>query len=362
MRTIAHKGFSSIRVEETTHGLMFCAYDICNALKYDNTKYMKRSVEYIVGTENIMYLDVSGRPVMFINKDGAFKLADGADMANETRSDFKDWIMSECDSMFVPVEAYDNNGSLNVFSYDGSDVTFKNANGETMVNATQMAKAFGKRPNDWLNLQSAKEFLNELTITRKNGNADYQAVVTRKGGINPNEGGTWLSEDAAIEFARWLSPKFAIWCNDKIKELVNKGVVTVTNDDDAILYAMRVLQERVEESKRQLAIANDTIEELRPLADYTSNVLNSVTTQTLTWCAKDLGMRSVKNLVDALLLKKVLYRQSGKLLPYADYADKGYFETRTRQYIHDGNICTDKDTVVTEKGIKFLHNMFNTLF
>lgn len=30
-------------------------------------------------------------------------------------------------------------------------------------------------------------------------------------------------ESTAIEFARWLSPKFAIWCNDRIKELMTKG-------------------------------------------------------------------------------------------------------------------------------------------
>lgn len=51
-----------------------------------------------------------------------------------------------------------------------------------MVNATQMAKAFGKRPIDWLNLQSTKDFLDELTITRKNGNVEYQAVIAKKGG------------------------------------------------------------------------------------------------------------------------------------------------------------------------------------
>ena len=57
-----------------------------------------------------------------------------------------------------------------------------NPDGENvMVNATQMAKAFGKTPNDWLNLQSTKEFLDELTDTRKSGNVEYQAVITKSG-------------------------------------------------------------------------------------------------------------------------------------------------------------------------------------
>lgn len=29
-----------------------------------------------------------------------------------------------------------------------------------------------------------------------------------------------MHEDVAIEFARWLSPLFSIWCNDRIKELI----------------------------------------------------------------------------------------------------------------------------------------------
>ena len=32
-----------------------------------------------------------------------------------------------------------------------------------------------------------------------------------------------MHEDVAIEFARWLSPAFSIWCNDKIKELLTTG-------------------------------------------------------------------------------------------------------------------------------------------
>lgn len=45
-----------------------------------------------------------------------------------------------------------------VFSYKGSAITF-NKNGAVMVNATEMAKPFGKRPVDWLQNQQSKEFI-----------------------------------------------------------------------------------------------------------------------------------------------------------------------------------------------------------
>ncbi|WP_307141822.1 KilA-N domain-containing protein [Siphonobacter sp. SORGH_AS_1065] len=98
-----------------------------------------------------------------------------------------------------------------------------------------MAKPFGKRPNDWSALPSTKAFLQELacvrgiprtenTTTRFSGSGNEPATVrnlhsdtlikTINGGSNP---GTWMHEDVALEFARWLSPAFAIWCNDQKK-------------------------------------------------------------------------------------------------------------------------------------------------
>ena len=87
-----------------------------------------------------------------------------------------------------------------------------------MVNATEMAKPFGKRPAKWLELPSTKEFLMTLQTIRKS-DSFIRTVEGKKGG-------TWMHEDVALEFARWLSPAFAIWCNDRIKELLMKGTVS----------------------------------------------------------------------------------------------------------------------------------------
>jgi phage antirepressor YoqD-like protein len=87
-----------------------------------------------------------------------------------------------------------------------------------MVNATEMAKPFGKRPSKWLELPSTKDFLKALSDVRK---SDITLVYTKKGNFsNDEEQGTWFHEDVALEFARWLSPVFAVWCNDRIKELL----------------------------------------------------------------------------------------------------------------------------------------------
>lgn len=42
-----------------------------------------------------------------------------------------------------------------------------------------------------------------------------------------------MHEDVALEFARWLSPAFAIWCNDRIKELLLTGKASIPSRSDA---------------------------------------------------------------------------------------------------------------------------------
>lgn len=88
-----------------------------------------------------------------------------------------------------------------------------------MVNATEMAKPFGKLAKDWLANKSTNEFIHTLSAVR--GIVLTELVVVKQGGNG--EQGTWMHEDVAMEFARWLSPAFAIWCNDRIKELLVSG-------------------------------------------------------------------------------------------------------------------------------------------
>lgn len=80
---------------------------------------------------------------------------------------------------------------------------------DTMINATEIAKPFGKRPNDWFLLPSTKSYLKEFeSDTRFLG---ITPVLTIKG--NYSDGtrqGTWMHRWVALEFARWLSPKFSI--------------------------------------------------------------------------------------------------------------------------------------------------------
>lgn len=227
------------------------------------------------------------------------------------------------------------------FNYNGNPIQFENGN-SVMINATEMAKSFGKRTSDWLNNAYTKEFLNALTETRKSVSPDFQAVRVVYG----NNGGTWLHEDAALEFARWLSPKFAIWCNDRIKELIKTGVATVTNDDEAILNAINILNKRIEESKRKLEIAQNQLASQAPKVEYYDALVDRNGLTNLRDTAKAIGINP-KAFVNLLLENRFLYRdRKNTLKPYSQYID--LFELK--EWKSNDNKKTGIQTLVNQKG------------
>lgn len=138
-----------------------------------------------------------------------------------------------------------------IYSYKGSGVTFQLGNGDVMVNATDMARPFGKRAGEWLRLPSTGNYIDALEAMGKSHRS--QLVVTENGKA------TWMHEDVAMEFARWLSPVFAIWCNDRIKELMKFGMTAtpdkieqlLNNPDLLISLVTQLKQERAEKDLLQ---------------------------------------------------------------------------------------------------------------
>lgn len=249
-----------------------------------------------------------------------------------------------------------------VFNYNGSKITF-NKNGVVMINATEMAKPFGKLAKDWLSNKSTKEFLASLSAVRR---IPLTGLVIIKQGGNSDQG-TWMHEDVALEFARWLSPAFAIWCNDRIKELLTTGVSTVRNDDEAIAYAMEVLNKRLQKSKAQNELLeqqnnnlNNELQKQAPKVAYVDNVLQSVNTYNTNLIAKEMGM-SAETLNKKLQDIGVQYRQGGVWVLTHKYQNKGYTKTRTHTFTRsDGTTGTSMLTVWTEKGREFLHKIMKS--
>ena len=109
--------------------------------------------------------------------------------------------------------------------------------------------------------------------------------------------------------------------------------------------------------RKQIETLHHQIEVLEPKAEYCDEVLDSVSCLTTTQIAKELSM-SVFDLTRLLEQRKVMYKQSGQWMLYADYARKGYAKSRTKTYRDiEGDVHTRVYLVWTEEGRRFIHRL-----
>ena len=265
-----------------------------------------------------------------------------------------------------------NKDLLTAFEFEGNSVTFYDKDGTLWVNATEMAKPFGegKKPVLWLNLKQTQEFLNELSKVRNLTLADFQRVT--RGGNNP---GTWLHKDVAIEFSRWLSPKFAIWCNQRIEELLTQGHTELTQQpkfdvpktfSEALLLAAQQAKKIEEDAKTiqcqrdEIASKDSLIKEMKEDSDYCNTILRSQKCVPVTSIAQDYGYSaSAFNII--LRELGIQYRsKDGQWILTYKYKSQGYVSSETLQ-VNSGN----KQRIIvssrwTQKGRKFLYEFLKS--
>jgi phage regulator Rha-like protein len=104
--------------------------------------------------------------------------------------------------------------------FNGVEVDFepliKNKN--VMVNATQMAKVFGKYTKDFLILESTQNFILECL---KKENSPFLGVEKEEDLVSSKQkSGTWMHRVLAIKFAAWLNPAFELWVYKTIDEIL----------------------------------------------------------------------------------------------------------------------------------------------
>lgn len=244
--------------------------------------------------------------------------------------------------------------------YKGSSITFENKDGKVMVNATQMAKAFGKSCNDWLKTEQSKRMIIAISTSKKIDVANL--VVVTNGGNKGN--GTWMHEDVALIFAQWLSPEFYLWCNDRIKELMTKGVVTINNDDETILNAITILQKRLEESKARQKELENKVEQDKPKVLFADTVSSSSTSILVGELAKLIAQKGVNigqnRLFEWLRCNGYLCNKDGnKNYPTQKSIKQGLLEVVERTITKsDGSAIISFTTKITGKGQIYFVNKF----
>ncbi len=142
--------------------------------------------------------------------------------------------------------------NVKVFNWEGSNITFEFSDGNKMVNATEMAKPFGKLVGNFLRLKETKEFISLLERRYSDVNIARDVLRVVKGG-DAKEGlqGTWMDEKLALKFSAWLSPMFELWVYDRIQELLLSGKTEVKGfSPSGIIKGLRMVVKQLEEQER----------------------------------------------------------------------------------------------------------------
>lgn len=268
--------------------------------------------------------------------------------------------------------ATDSGTSLKVFTYEGNPVSFKNIEGQIFINATEMAKRFGKRPNHWLDLPSTISFLEACSNAGLSG---IPVVQTVRGGPETG-GGTWLQEIAAIEFARWLNPMFSIWCNTHIRDLMRHGITAtpqkieeMLGDPDAMIAVLtnlkqeRALRQQAEQrallASEQLQITETVVKEQAPKVQYYDRVMQSTDVFAIDVIASDLGLTAVK-LNRFLFEVGVQYRQQGCWVLTAKYRNQGLTRIKTHTFDRsNGEKGSSQHMYWTERGKELIYRLYS---
>ena len=104
-------------------------------------------------------------------------------------------------------------------SFNSVTVSFRQ---DGFLNASAIAKHFGKAPKDYLKSEQTQQYIAALAENLSKGRKipleENQLVIVKHGG---NQSGTWLHPKLAIHFARWLDPRFAVWCDEQIEHILS---------------------------------------------------------------------------------------------------------------------------------------------
>ena len=260
------------------------------------------------------------------------------------------------------------------FSYNGNDVLFDTKD-DVMVNATQLAKIYGKRPAEYLRLPDTIKLIN--AITRKYGISENQLVVTSKGGnisdmgkshIVDNQQGTWMHRLIVVDFCQWLDIDLKLWCTEKLDELMRYGMTAtqptleqmIDNPDLVIHLATQLKKER--EEKEKLRIENESQQHKiaidAPKVEFYDEVVDSKDALPMDRVAKLLNIGIGRNRLFAFLREKKVLMPNNT--PYQKYVELGWFRCVESKFSKpNGDTCINIKTVVLQKGLDGIRKMFN---
>jgi phage antirepressor YoqD-like protein len=234
-----------------------------------------------------------------------------------------------------------------------------------MVNATEMSKAFGKTPKDYLRTKSAKDYISFLNSQRADVPSEDNTLSTNtlrvvNGG---NHNGTWMCEDLALDFAQWLSLDFRHWVNLRIKELLTTGKTELNNEKQEF----NLPKTYIEALKELVTVVEDNedlklqVAENKPKVDFFDAAMSSNSAFPIGEIAKILGYKGVgRNKLCAVLREHNILMKNN--VPYQSHISSGHFQVVESIFKKsNGMKVVHRKTLVLQKGVNYIMKKLNNL-
>jgi hypothetical protein len=123
-------------------------------------------------------------------------------------------------NMIITDDEIEETTTSELGTYNDTTLTFTH---DKKISLTDMWRAadgaYSQRPTVWLDQEGTKRFLESLEKRFNVTENDIALVKAVRGGTNP---GTWGHYQIALAYAKYLSPEFHIWCNEVVKERIEK--------------------------------------------------------------------------------------------------------------------------------------------
>ncbi len=241
---------------------------------------------------------------------------------------------------------------IQVFSHEmfGQIRTMTDERGETFFVGNDVARALGySAPRNAIATHVDDEDKTTASIQCTGSNYKSKAVLINESGLYA------LVLSSKLEQAK----AFKRWVTSEVLPQIRKtgGYIPTRDSEGRQLTDMEIMCLALKIQQRTIEEQHKAIEAMGPKADYCNEVLESVSCFTTTQIAKELSM-TVHDLTRLLVERRVMYKQSGQYMLYADYARKDYARNRTHSYYDsEGDMHTSTYLVWTEQGRRFIHRL-----
>lgn len=259
-------------------------------------------------------------------------------------------------------EIIDNNHCL----FEGHEIEIFELDGEILFNPYQVGECLDMSKSTVRNHLSE---MNEKQI-RKIKNSDVRSKDIRN--LN-NAGESFLTESGLYKLLmksrKPRAERFQDWVTDEVIPQIRKtgGYIPQNqnmSEAEIMAVAMQIANKTIEEQRKRIDIVEKEKENLSnviagvaPTVEFAEVILESNGTLTPTQIGADYGL-SARELNNILYKQGIQYKSSGQWILYAKYKNRGYVDSRT---VNIGNGNTTNQTVWTQKGRKFIHEVLKGL-